>query len=48
VIGDGTQGKKRNDEAPTPANDNRPATAAAAKPAAAAAAGGRKPWGSKA
>lgn len=31
--------------APTPANDNRPATTAA-KPAAAAAAGGRKPWGS--
>ena len=45
VIGDGTQGKKRNEPAPAPANDNRQAPAA--RPAAAAAGGGKKPWGSK-
>lgn len=46
VIGDGTQGKKRN-EAPAAANDNRPSPAA--KPAAQAAGGApaRRPWGSK-
>ncbi len=48
VIGDGTQGKKLNEDRPAaaPANDNRPA---AAKPAAAAAAApaGRRPWGQK-
>ncbi|MBY3434862.1 hypothetical protein [Rhizobium laguerreae] len=47
VIGDGTQGKKLNEDrpAPAPANDNRPA--AAAKPGAAAAPAGRRPWGAK-
>ena len=44
VIGDGTQGKKRNE--PEAANDNRPAPAqqAASRPAAAA---GSRPWGKK-
>jgi hypothetical protein len=53
VIGDGTQGKKRN-EAPAAANDNRAARApandnrqAAAAPAAAAVGAARRPWGSK-
>jgi hypothetical protein len=45
VIGDGTQGKKLNEDrgSPVAANDNRPA--AAAKPAATAAPAGRRPWG---
>ncbi|XHE12429.1 hypothetical protein PCC82_11590 [Agrobacterium deltaense] len=49
VIGDGTQGKKRNEDRPAAANDNRRTAASNDnKPAAAAAGGtGRKPWGSK-
>ncbi|WP_333899616.1 hypothetical protein [Agrobacterium pusense] len=47
VIGDGTQGKKRNEDRPA-ANDNKPSAAAAPRQQAAAAGGaGRKPWGSK-
>jgi hypothetical protein len=47
VIGDGTQGKKRNPApAAAPANDNRPAPAPV-RQAAAPAAGGSKPWGKK-
>lgn len=47
VIGDGTQGKKRNEDRPA-ANDNKPAASAAPRQQAAAAGGaGRKPWGSK-
>jgi hypothetical protein len=48
IIGDGTQGKKRN-EAPAPANDNKPAAAQrqAAPAAAAASPAGRRPWGTK-
>lgn len=48
VIGDGTQGKKRNE--PTAANDNRPAAANDNRQAAAAAAAkpaGSKPWGAR-
>ena len=45
VIGDGTQGKKRNEDRPA-ANDNKPAASAAPRQQAAAAGGpGRKPWG---
>lgn len=46
VIGDGTQGKKRN-EAPAAANDNQPAARQPAQQQAAAAGGQRRPWGSK-
>lgn len=47
VIGDGTQGKKRNEDRPA-ANDNKPSASAAPRQQAAAAGGaGRKPWGSK-
>uniref|UniRef100_UPI0038B371AB hypothetical protein n=1 Tax=Staphylococcus aureus TaxID=1280 RepID=UPI0038B371AB len=47
VIGDGTQGKKRNEDRPA-ATDNKPSAAAAPRQQAAAAGGaGRKPWGSK-
>jgi hypothetical protein len=54
LIGDGTQGKKQNDNAPAAANDNKPTTRQPANnnrqaaPAAAAATGGaRRPWGAK-
>ncbi len=47
VIGDGTQGKKRNEDRPA-ANDNKPSASAAPRQQAAAAGGaGRKPWGQK-
>lgn len=46
IIGDGTQGKKRN-EAPAAANDNKPAPAQRQAASAATAATGRRPWGSK-
>lgn len=46
VIGDGTQGKKRNEQT-APANDNRPAASNDNRPAAAAATGAKRPWGSK-
>jgi hypothetical protein len=51
IIGDGTQGKKRNEAgAPAAANDNKPAARAPAndnKAAAPAAGGARRPWGQK-
>lgn len=48
VIGDGTQGKKRNEDKPAAANDNRRTTASNDnKPAAAAAGTTRRPWGAK-
>ncbi len=46
VIGDGTQGKKRNE--PAPANDNRPAAATARPAAQTAKPDGNRPWDRKA
>ncbi|MEZ2132511.1 MULTISPECIES: hypothetical protein [unclassified Sinorhizobium] len=47
VIGDGTQGKKRNEAAPAAANDNRQPAQQQQRPAQAAAATGSRPWGKK-